>query len=103
MANVTTNVDLQQISQKASELKTKANYLFDDLQRAQKAIDSTESNFQSGEGEEMRQQFAQYSKKFQQLQEDVTAFGAHADEFAKEFGTVQGKLRSLAAQLPSCR
>lgn len=102
MANVT-NVDLKEIAQKASELKTKANDLFEDLQCAQKAISSTESNFQSGEAEEMRQQFAQYSKKFQELQDDVTNFGVYADKFAEKFGTVQSKLRSIAAQLPSCR
>lgn len=102
MANVT-NVDLKEIARKASELKTRANDLFEDLQCAQKAITSTESNFQSGEGEEMRQQFAQYSKKFQELQDDVTKFGVHADEFAQQFGAVQSKLRSIAAQLPSCR
>ena len=51
----------------------------------------------------MRQQFAQYSKKFQELQDDVTKFGVHADEFAQQFGAVQSKLRSIAAQLPSCR
>lgn len=102
MANVT-NVDLKEIAWKASELKTKANDLFKDLQCAQKAISSTESNFQSGEGEEMRQQFDQYSKKFQELQDDVTKFGDHADKFAQQFGGVQSKLKSIAAQLPSCR
>ena len=102
MANVT-NVDLKEIAKKASELKTKANDLFEDLKCAQKAINSTESNFQSDEGEEMRQQFAQYSKKFQELQDDVTNFGVYADKFAQQFGAVKSKLKGIAAQLPSCR
>lgn len=102
MANVT-NVDLKEIAWKASELKTKANDLFEDLQCAQKAISSTESNFQSDEGEEMRQQFAQYSKKFQELQDDVTNFGVYADKFAQRFGAVKSKLKGIAAHLPSCR
>ena len=97
------NVDLQVISQKASELKTKANDMFDILNRAKKVVDETEQHFRSGEGDELRAQFASYSTKFQPFQEDVTAFGTHADDFAKQFGGVQSKLKNIAQQLPKVR
>ena len=102
-ANGVTSVDLQEIMQKANELKRKAEDMFDVLERAKKTIDTTEQNFNSGEGEEMRQQFDAYSTKFQNFRDDVTKFSEHMDSFAQTFGDTQSKLKNILSQLPKAR
>ena len=100
-ANGVTSVDLQEIMQKATELKPED--MFDVLERAKKTIDNTEQNFNSGEGEEMRQQFDAYSTKFQNFRDDVTKFSEHMDSFAQTFGDTQSKLKNILSQLPKAR
>lgn len=100
---VETRVDLKEIANKAAELKKKANDMFVVLKKAQETIKNTQDPFNSNEGELMRQQFAQYSKKFQHLQDDVTEFGTYADSYAERFGEVKSKLKSMADGLPASR